>query len=79
MKDGECEKIALKPSTIALDGERTISLNSDENVTVTLTSQGPFVVDVEKTLTAVSETGYLRSHDFGDQFDTSEDKNINGI
>lgn len=79
IKDGERVEINLRPCTIALDGERTTSLKQDEHATITLTTKGPFVVDVEKTLTAVSEIGYLRSQDVVGAFMGKKEKNINGI
>lgn len=61
MKTGDTSEIITRPSTIALDGERTLSLKPDDDAAVTLSADGPLVVDVNKTLRAASEIGYLRS------------------
>jgi predicted polyphosphate/ATP-dependent NAD kinase len=78
MQPGDKTEISLRPATIALDGERTLSLKPNDHATVTLSSDGPLVVDVNKTLRAASEIGYLRS--VGTQLENiDEDKENNGI
>ncbi|MCH8310692.1 MAG: NAD(+)/NADH kinase, partial [Chloroflexi bacterium] len=61
METGDTREILIRPSTIALDGERTLSLKPNDDTAVTLSTGGPLVVDVNKTLRAASEIGYLRS------------------
>ena len=47
---GEPVEIELRPCTIALDGERTITMSPKESARVTLSDQGPTVVSVEAAL-----------------------------
>jgi predicted polyphosphate/ATP-dependent NAD kinase len=50
-----------RPAVLALDGEREIVLHDDDEVTVTLDLNGPWIVDVERTLLqAVQEGAFLR-------------------
>ena len=47
--------INLRPATIALDGERTFSLQADSNVTVRLSADGPRVVDLDAALSIAAQ------------------------
>ena len=50
----------LRPATLALDGEREITLNPGDKVTVALDLEGPWIVDVERTLQlAVADGAFL--------------------
>ena len=79
MNAGDTVEVTLRPSTIALDGERTLSLKPTDHVAVTLSSDGPLVVDVNKTLRAASEIGYLRSNSALPDPSIDEEKETNGI
>ena len=57
---GDSSIVTLRPSTIALDGERTLSLKPSDSASVTLSPDGPLVVDVHKTLRAAAELGHMR-------------------
>ncbi|MCD5398526.1 MAG: NAD(+)/NADH kinase [Dehalococcoidia bacterium] len=57
---GDSAIVTLRPSTIALDGERTLSLKPSDSASVTLSPNGPLVVDVNKTLRAAAELGHMR-------------------
>jgi hypothetical protein len=46
-----------RPAILALDGEREITLNTDDEVTVTLDLDGPWIVDVERTLQSAVANG----------------------
>ena len=48
-------------STIALDGERTISVSESDEVQITLNLDGPNVIDPFKTLKEYSKNGYFTS------------------
>jgi hypothetical protein len=61
LEAGDTTEVTLRPSTIALDGERTLSLKPRDHATVTLSEDGPLVVDVNNALRAASKIGYLRS------------------
>jgi predicted polyphosphate/ATP-dependent NAD kinase len=78
MQPGDITEISLRPATIALDGERTLSLKPNDHAAVTLSSDGPLVVDVNNTLRAASEIGYLRSANAIID-NSNEDKENNGI
>ncbi len=58
---GEPVPIGRRPSTIALDGERTFSLGQNAAAEVVLTWGGPRVVSVDKALAAASHQGLFRS------------------
>jgi hypothetical protein len=50
----------LRPATLALDGEREITLNRDDEAVVGLDLDGPWIVDVDRTLrTAVANGAFL--------------------
>ncbi len=54
--------VTLRPSTIALDGERSFSLPQQSDVTVKLSRDGPRVVEPEKALAIASDAGaFVRS------------------
>ncbi|HJN91373.1 MAG TPA: NAD(+)/NADH kinase [Dehalococcoidia bacterium] len=48
------------PGMFALDGEREFQLKAGENATMTVRRSGPIVVDIEKTLEAARNAGFLR-------------------
>jgi hypothetical protein len=49
----------LRPATLALDGEREITLNLGDEATVALDLEGPWIVDVERTLArAVAQNAF---------------------
>ena len=51
IKTGEAGvRVMLRPSTIALDGERSFSLNSESDIEVRLSLDGPRVVEPDKAL-----------------------------
>ena len=54
---GERVKVGLEPCTIALDGERSIRVAQGQRAEVTLTLDGPPVVDVSAALASGSEAG----------------------
>jgi hypothetical protein len=50
----------LRPATLALDGEREITLNRGDEATVRLDLDGPWIVDVERTLMlAVAQNAFV--------------------
>jgi predicted polyphosphate/ATP-dependent NAD kinase len=50
----------LRPATLALDGEREITLKTGDEATVELDLEGPWIVDVERTLSmAVAEGAFV--------------------
>ena len=54
---GESVEISLRPCTVALDGERSFSLNARQRGHCTLSDRGPRVVSVEKTLREAARRG----------------------
>lgn len=54
-------KVGLRPSTIALDGERSFSLNTESDVEVRLSSEGPRVVEPGKALEIVAGSSLANS------------------
>ena len=53
-------EIDLRPCTIALDGERTITVSPQENVTVTLSDKGPILVSVEAAIHQATLAGIFQ-------------------
>ena len=57
MDVGEAVDIGLRPCTIALDGERALSVGAEQTAQVTLRNGGPLVVDVEKAIREATRLG----------------------
>ena len=57
LKPGEPATVGLSPCTIALDGERSLRVAPGQGAEVTLTLDGPPVVDVPAALARASEAG----------------------
>ena len=57
LEPGDPVKVGLDPCTIALDGERSVRVAQGKTAEVTLTLNGPPVVDVRATLARGSEAG----------------------
>ncbi|MDI6777486.1 MAG: hypothetical protein QMD03_09705 [Syntrophales bacterium] len=60
LKPGEEVEVFHKPSVIALDGERVITVMASDQVKIRLQSDGPLVVDIEKTLREAVGKGFFR-------------------
>lgn len=56
---GEEIPVAFKPSVLALDGEREVTVNRDMEVSVRLSDRGPRVVDIARALHEASTTSFL--------------------
>lgn len=56
---GEKIKIKAQEGMVALDGEREVPFNKSDTVEVELSSSGPRVIDIHKTLKAASEGGFF--------------------
>ncbi|WP_347354766.1 NAD(+)/NADH kinase [Intrasporangium sp.] len=56
---GEANPVAVEHGTIAVDGEREIELGPGDLATVTLTAEGPLVLDVAAALSAAGQCGQL--------------------
>ena len=54
---GEAVEIAMRPCTIALDGERALRVGAEESAHVTLRNNGPLVVDVEEAIREATRLG----------------------
>ncbi|MDE2822465.1 MAG: ATP-NAD kinase, partial [Chloroflexota bacterium] len=57
MEVGEPAEIVLRPCTIALDGERALSVGAEQSAQITLRNSGPLVVDVEKAIREATRLG----------------------
>ena len=57
MDIGEAVDIGLRPCTIALDGERALSVGEKQSAQVTLRDDGPLVVDVERAIRDATRLG----------------------
>ncbi|HEY83477.1 MAG TPA: ATP-NAD kinase [Dehalococcoidia bacterium] len=58
---GEEIEIACKPSVMALDGERELTVKPADQVKIRLERDGPPVVDVEKTIREAVKKGFFRN------------------
>ena len=58
---GEPVEVAMRPCTIALDGERALSVGVEQSATVTLREDGPLVVDVERAIREATRLGVFGS------------------
>jgi hypothetical protein len=54
----EAIRVLFKPSIIALDGEREVEVWENDDVEIRLLRDGPFIVDIEKTMNSGVETGF---------------------
>ena len=57
---GEEVEVSHKPSVMALDGEREITVRASARVKVRLQSDGPPVVDIERTIREAVKEGFFR-------------------
>jgi hypothetical protein len=58
---GEEVEVIHKPSVMALDGEREITVKDSDQVKVRLQSDGPPVVDIERTVREAVNKGFFRN------------------
>ena len=64
---GDSSEVSLRPCTVALDGERSFSVQRDQKAHVTLSSNGPRVVSVEAALRDAALNGvFLSQHPSSD-------------
>jgi predicted polyphosphate/ATP-dependent NAD kinase len=61
LEPGDEVAVNHKPSVIALDGEREITVKDTDEVKIRLQHDGPPVVDIEKTVRAAAEQGFFRN------------------
>lgn len=50
-------EVGLRPCTIALDGERTFSVQPDQQCSIHLSANGPVVVSIEAALREATMNG----------------------
>jgi len=65
IKVGEEIDIQLKPSVLALDGEREVEIRKDQSAAIRLAGKGPIVVDVTRTMHAAMQRKILAPNDVG--------------
>ena len=56
---GKSVPIHVRPSILALDGEREIKVAAGDNLRVALTDQGPYLIDTRRTMDAAARHGLL--------------------
>lgn len=61
LEPGDEVVVNHKPSVIALDGEREVTVRDTDEVKIRLQHDGPSVVDIEKTVRAAAEQGFFRN------------------
>ena len=57
MHPGEIFPISVSPGLIAVDGEREVEIGSNSRASIRLNTNGPWVVDVQKTMALARENG----------------------
>lgn len=61
LQSGDAVEIALRPCTVAVDGERELHIERAGSLDVRLTDRGPRLVDVREVLWHAAQAGLLRS------------------
>jgi predicted polyphosphate/ATP-dependent NAD kinase len=61
LEPGDEVTVMYKPSVIALDGEREVTVSDTDQIKIRLQPDGPPVVDIEKTIRAVVDQGFFRN------------------
>ncbi len=61
LQSGDAVEIALRPCTVAVDGERELHIERAGSLDVRLTDRGPRLVDVREVLWYAARNGLLRS------------------
>ena len=60
MAPGQIFNIETSPGLIALDGEREVEIRSGSRAAIRLNTEGPLVVDVDKTMSLARAEGLFR-------------------
>ena len=60
MHPGEIYPVCVAPGLIAVDGEREVEIPSKSRAGIRLNTDGPMVVDVQKTMALAREEGLFR-------------------
>ena len=60
LNPGDEVEVALKPSIIALDGEREIAVQPSDDVKIRFQTDGPPVVEVDKVLSVAAAEGFFK-------------------
>lgn len=55
----EAVNIGHKPSVLALDGEREVEVGRNDHISIRLTNDGPYVVDIKKALEESAKKGFF--------------------
>ena len=61
LEPGEEVIVNHKPSVIALDGEREVTVKDTDQVKIRLQHDGPLVVDIEKTIRSAVARGFFKN------------------
>ncbi len=61
LEPGEEIEVNLKPSIIALDGEREVTVKDTDHISIRLQRDGPPVVNIEKTIRAAVAKGFFKN------------------
>jgi predicted polyphosphate/ATP-dependent NAD kinase len=56
---GASAPVHVKPSILALDGEREIKVTAQDDIRVTLADRGPYLIDTRRTMEAAARHGLL--------------------
>ncbi|SHJ10495.1 ATP-NAD kinase family protein [Desulfofundulus thermosubterraneus] len=62
LQPGQRIQVLESPCVIALDGERELRINAGDSAEIELSMEGPWVVDIDRTLAAAAARGVFREH-----------------
>ena len=57
----EAVAIDHKPSILALDGEREVEVKKKDHISIRLTKNGPYVIDIKRALKEASQNGFFKT------------------
>jgi len=61
LEPGEEIEVKVKPSVIALDGEREVTVKDTDHISIRLQHDGPPVVDIDKTIRTAVARGFFKN------------------
>jgi predicted polyphosphate/ATP-dependent NAD kinase len=56
---GASVPVLVKPSILALDGEREVKVAANDDIRIALTDRGPYLIDTRRTMDAATRSGLL--------------------
>jgi hypothetical protein len=60
-------EVKQRPSVLALDGEREIEVGKGDCISIRLTNEGPWLIDIKGALKDAARRGFLKSQPLDDK------------